>query len=194
MYGYSGLQNTAPNLFYTKRGDVVYYTAAVGIVYNDEENVQKFFLRHTDDIQCLTMHSDFDTVATGQVGAEPIVFIWSAEGVTDRDKHPGPEGREEPIRIKLPYGQRAVQCMGFSKHGDNGLLATVSTDNEHTVNIWNWRDCNVDGVDVPLASGIGKQGTPPQVLFGVLLRVSIEDAYAHVLGPGNHASGSVPED
>ena len=53
--------------------------------------------------------------------------------------------------------------MGFSKHGDNGLLATVSTDNEHTVNIWNWRDCNVDGVDVPLASGIGKQGTPPQV-------------------------------
>eukprot|EP01043_Picozoa_sp_COSAG02_P113606 COSAG02_NODE_49856_length_324_cov_0.728889_1_plen_33_part_01 len=33
----------------------MYYTAAVGIVYNDEENVQKFFLRHTDDIQCLTM-------------------------------------------------------------------------------------------------------------------------------------------
>ena len=86
------------------------------------------------------MHPDRDTVATGQVGAEPVVWIWSAEGVTDRDKDPGPETREEPIEIKLPYGQRAVQCMGFSQTGEGNLLATVSTDNEHTINIWNWRD------------------------------------------------------
>ena len=163
VYGYSGLKNTAPNLFYTKRGHVVYYTAAVGIVYDKDLNQQKFFLRHDDDVQCLTMHPDRDTVATGQVGAEPVVWIWSAEGVTDRDKDPGPETREEPIEIKLPYGQRAVQCMGFSQTGEGNLLATVSTDNEHTINIWNWRDCRADGVDVPLATGIGKQGTPPQV-------------------------------
>ena len=163
VYGYSGLKNTAPNLFYTKRGAVVYYTAAVGIVYEKESNTQKFFLRHDDDVQCLTIHKDRDTVATGQVGAEPVVWIWSAEGVTDRDKDAGPEGIEDPIEIKLPYGQRAVQCMGFSKTGTGDLLATVSTDNEHTINIWNWRDCRVDGVDVALATGIGKQGTPPQV-------------------------------
>ena len=163
VYGYSGLKNTAPNLFYTKRGAVVYYTAAVGIVYEKETNTQKFFLRHDDDVQCLTIHKDRDTVATGQVGAEPVVWIWSAEGVTDRDKDPGPEGNEDPIEIKLPYGQRAVQCMGFSQTGTGDLLATVSTDNEHTINIWNWRDCRVDGVDVPMATGIGKQGTPPQV-------------------------------
>jgi hypothetical protein len=79
VFGYSGLNNTAPNLFYTSEGDVVYYTAAVGIVYNDETNHQKFFLRHDDDINCLTIHpDDRDTVATGQVGAEPIVWIWSA--------------------------------------------------------------------------------------------------------------------
>ena len=47
----AGLGNTAPNLFYTSAGDVVYYTAGVGIVYNDETNVQRFFLRHDDDIQ-----------------------------------------------------------------------------------------------------------------------------------------------
>ena len=136
VFGYSGLKNTAPNLYYSMKGHVVYYTAAVGIVYNDEENKQKFFLRHTDDIQCLTMHHDYDTVATGQVGSEPIVYIWSANGIYDRDKNPGPNNQEEPIEIKLPYGQRAVQCMGFSKTGTGDLLATVSTDNEHTVNIW----------------------------------------------------------
>eukprot|EP01051_Picozoa_sp_SAG22_P022434 SAG22_NODE_5370_length_1026_cov_2.165049_1_plen_104_part_00 len=41
VFGYSGLGNTAPNLFYTAAGDVVYYTAGVGIVYNDETNAQK---------------------------------------------------------------------------------------------------------------------------------------------------------
>ena len=35
VFGYSGLNNVSPNLFYTNRGDIVYYTAAVGIVYND---------------------------------------------------------------------------------------------------------------------------------------------------------------
>jgi hypothetical protein len=44
--------------------------------------------------------------------------------------------------------------MGFSQTGEGNLLATVSTDNEHTINIWNWRDCRADGVDVPLATGI----------------------------------------
>ena len=58
VYGYSGLKNTAPNLFYTKRGHVVYYTAAVGIVYDKDLNQQKFFLRHDDDVQCLTMHPE----------------------------------------------------------------------------------------------------------------------------------------
>eukprot|EP01052_Picozoa_sp_SAG31_P054933 SAG31_NODE_14887_length_782_cov_0.916545_2_plen_135_part_01 len=32
VYGYSGLGNTAPNLFFAGTGDVVYYTAAVGML------------------------------------------------------------------------------------------------------------------------------------------------------------------
>ena len=51
VFGYSSPKNRAPNLFYSKEGDVVYYTAAVGIVYDDDNNRQKFFLRHDDDIQ-----------------------------------------------------------------------------------------------------------------------------------------------
>eukprot|EP01047_Picozoa_sp_COSAG01_P119491 COSAG01_NODE_48199_length_383_cov_0.964789_1_plen_66_part_01 len=52
VFGYSSPKNRAPNLFYSAKGDVVYYTAAVGIVYDDDNNRQKFFLRHDDDIQC----------------------------------------------------------------------------------------------------------------------------------------------
>lgn len=63
----------SPNLFYTASGDMVYYTAAVGIVYNKTTHTQKFFLGHTDDIMCLAIHPDRNLVATGQVRlARPI--------------------------------------------------------------------------------------------------------------------------
>ena len=41
--------------------------AAVGIVYNRDRHSQKFYLGHTDDILCLTIHPAKDIVATGQV-------------------------------------------------------------------------------------------------------------------------------
>ena len=63
----SGHNNVSPNLFYTANGDMVYYAAAVGIVYNKTTHSQKFFLGHTDDIMCLAIHPDRHLVATGQV-------------------------------------------------------------------------------------------------------------------------------
>lgn len=34
---------------------------------------------HTDDITSLTMSSDRQWVATGQVGSAPAVFVWNAK-------------------------------------------------------------------------------------------------------------------
>lgn len=171
VFGYSGLNNTAPNLFYTSEGDVVYYTAAVGIVYNDETNHQKFFLRHDDDINCLAIHpDDRDTVATGQVGAEPSVWIWSASTLK------GPQGLKgrargeklEPVKIKLPYGERGVQCLAFSRTGNKentgDTLVTVSTDNLHTVRVWKWKELDAAGNVKLIAAAASSQGVPPQVM------------------------------
>ena len=43
VYGYAGKYNTASNLFWTADGKIVYYVAAVGIVYNPETHTQDFF-------------------------------------------------------------------------------------------------------------------------------------------------------
>lgn len=89
VFGYSSPKNVSPNLFYNKEADAVYYTASVGIVYDDDLNRQKFFLRHDDDIMCLAMNpKDRDTVATGQVGAEPTVWVWSSSGVKNAKMDP----------------------------------------------------------------------------------------------------------
>lgn len=58
------------NLFYTQTGEIVYHVAAVGVVYNRQQNTQRFYMGHDDDILCLAIHPLKDFVATGQVTAE----------------------------------------------------------------------------------------------------------------------------
>ena len=43
VYGCEGLDSTAPNLFWTAEGKLVYYVAALGIVYDPSNHTQKFF-------------------------------------------------------------------------------------------------------------------------------------------------------
>jgi hypothetical protein len=202
VFGYSSPKNRAPNLFYSAKGDVVYYTAAVGIVYDDDNNRQKFFLRHDDDIQCLAMSPDRDTVATGQVGAEPVVWIWSASTL----KGPkDPLGKSEPVMLQLPYGHRGVVVLGFNRDGawavasfcaavlagislcnvcscheisraqrpaSGTKLATVSTDDEHTISIWDWQLKEVE------ATGSACQGIPP-MCWGIVWNPFFGDDGAH---------------
>lgn len=67
------------NLRYLKSGKVVYNAAALGIVYDLENNTQTFFNNHTDDIISLDLHPDGVLVATGELGPKPYIFVWDSE-------------------------------------------------------------------------------------------------------------------
>lgn len=45
----------------------MFNTAAVGVVFDSINNVQKFYLEHTDDIVSMAIHPKKEIVATGQV-------------------------------------------------------------------------------------------------------------------------------
>eukprot|EP01051_Picozoa_sp_SAG22_P010450 SAG22_NODE_943_length_6400_cov_3.214093_2_plen_86_part_00 len=47
--------------------------------------------------------------------------------------------------------------------GNQDLLLTVSLDNQHTINVWEWRKRDPEGNVRLLASAASSQGTPPQV-------------------------------
>ena len=53
---------------------------------------------------------------------------------------PGQEEKRErePICLTLPYGHRGIIALAFSG-GEGEKLATVSTDNDHTVTVWDWK-------------------------------------------------------
>lgn len=66
MFSYHGY-NACNNAFYTQSNEIVFHTAAIGIVYNQHSHEQRFYLGHDDDILCLTVHDEEDMIATGQV-------------------------------------------------------------------------------------------------------------------------------
>ena len=65
VYGYRG-RDCRSNLYYLPTGEMVYFVAAVVVLYNVEEQSQRHYLGHTDDVKSLAIHPNKMLVATGQ--------------------------------------------------------------------------------------------------------------------------------
>jgi WD40 repeat protein len=134
VFGYRAI-DSRNNIFYTdKSNEIVYMTAALGIVLNTDTNTQRFFgggdksklKGHDDDVTALAIHPKRKYVATGQVGKDPLICVWAAQDCSLLAK------------FKLGKDTRAVKCLGFSKNGK--YLAAVGDDNDHTVAVWDWEE------------------------------------------------------
>nr|XP_034963441.1 echinoderm microtubule-associated protein-like 5 isoform X5 [Zootoca vivipara] len=123
VHGYRGY-DCRSNLFYTQTGEIVYHVAAVGVVYNRQQNTQRFYLGHDDDILCLAIHPLKDYVATGQVGRDCSIHIWDTETI-------------KPLSVLKGYHQYGVCAVDFSADGKR--LASVGIDDNHTIVLWDWR-------------------------------------------------------
>ncbi|EGR34536.1 hypothetical protein IMG5_007950 [Ichthyophthirius multifiliis] len=125
-------ENTRQNLYYTSMPNkIVYFSAAVGIILDTSTNNQEFFgdglvtpnlQGHNDDIECLDISRDGDTVATGQRGQNPLIYIWSAK--TKKVIHKIQQGR----------GSRLAKCIKFSPDGK--YLFSVDESNDHCIHVY----------------------------------------------------------
>lgn len=138
VYGYRSA-DTRQNVKFNCNGEVVYMTAAVGVILDTGSNTQKFFGgkcaetshkskandmdQHTDDILALAISNDRKTVVTGQVGQAPVLFTWDA--CTGEKKQ----------RFKMAKGGRGVNAVAFSE--DGSLIGCVDLHNEHNVYVFN---------------------------------------------------------
>lgn len=68
VYGYRG-RDCRANLHLLPTGEVIYFVASVVVLYNVEEQVQRHYLGHTDDIRCIAIHPNKLVVATGQTAS-----------------------------------------------------------------------------------------------------------------------------
>ena len=125
-YGYRGF-DTRQNAFYNK-GELVYHTAAVGVVYNPIYETQK----HITDDEAMTAeelrrhreheNEDKTTFATGEIGRKPKIVVWSSDDC-------------KPLAV----------LQGFHRSGSRAVLqpcgkylASVGQDC-HSVAIYDWQ-------------------------------------------------------
>lgn len=77
VYGYRSY-DTRDNVRYNSQGEIVYHTAACGIVLNKNKNTMRVNTSHNDDITCLDANLSKGLVATGEMGRWPSLVIWDA--------------------------------------------------------------------------------------------------------------------
>lgn len=129
VYGYRG-RDCRSNLYYLPTGEVIYFTAAVVVLYNVEEQTQRHYLGHTDDVKCLAIHPDKIRIASGQVAGherkegKPHVRIWDSVSLNTLSV------------LGLGDFDRAVCCISFSTLDKGQLLVAVDEANEHAISVW----------------------------------------------------------
>uniref|UniRef100_A0A673J521 Echinoderm microtubule-associated protein-like 2 n=1 Tax=Sinocyclocheilus rhinocerous TaxID=307959 RepID=A0A673J521_9TELE len=134
VYGYRG-RDCRSNLYLLPTGEIVYFNASVVVLYNVEEQQQRHYLGHNDDVKCLAIHPDMVTIATGQVAGtskdgkalQPHVRVW--DSVSLNTLHV----------IGAGVFDRAVTCVAFSKSNGGAHLCAVDDANDHILSVWDWQ-------------------------------------------------------
>nr|XP_055052698.1 echinoderm microtubule-associated protein-like 2 isoform X1 [Misgurnus anguillicaudatus] len=134
VYGYRG-RDCRSNLYLLPTGEIVYFNASVVVLYNVEEQQQRHYLGHNDDVKCLAIHPDMVTIATGQVAGtskegkplQPHVRVW--DSVSLNTLHV----------IGMGVIDRAVTCVAFSKSNGGAHLCAVDDANDHILSVWDWQ-------------------------------------------------------
>ncbi|XP_049625744.1 echinoderm microtubule-associated protein-like 1 isoform X1 [Suncus etruscus] len=134
VYGYRG-RDCRNNLYLLPTGETVYFIASVVVLYNVEEQLQRHYSGHNDDVKCLAVHPDRITIATGQVAGTskdgkhlpPHVRIW--DSVTLNTLHV----------LGTGFFDRAVTCIAFSKSNGGSSLCAVDDSNDHVLSVWDWQ-------------------------------------------------------
>ncbi|XP_026861611.2 echinoderm microtubule-associated protein-like 2 isoform X1 [Electrophorus electricus] len=134
VFGYRG-RDCRSNLYLLPTGEIVYFNASVVVLYSVEEQQQRHYLGHNDDVKCLAIHPDMVTIATGQVAGTskdgkllpPHVRVW--DSVSLNTLHV----------IGMGVFDRAVTCVAFSKSNGGAHMCAVDDANDHILSVWDWQ-------------------------------------------------------
>ncbi|XP_046432655.1 echinoderm microtubule-associated protein-like 2 isoform X2 [Neodiprion fabricii] len=132
VYGYRG-KDCRSNLHLLPTGEIVYFVAAVVVLYNPEEHSQRHYIGHTDDVKCIAIHPNKLLIATGQVAgtdrrdALPHIRIWNSVSLTTNHI------------IGTGEFDGAICCLSFSKADGGNLLCAIDETSDHNISIWDWQ-------------------------------------------------------
>lgn len=130
-YGYRG-KDARNNLYLLPTGEMVYFVAGVVVLYNVEDQMQRHYNEHSDDVKCLAIHPNQLTIATGQCAgtkddAQPQVRVWDSASLNTLHV------------LGVGELQRGVSCLSFSLTDGGAQLAIVDDGQDKTLSVWDWQ-------------------------------------------------------
>ncbi|XP_055594510.1 echinoderm microtubule-associated protein-like 2 isoform X2 [Uranotaenia lowii] len=132
VYGYRG-KDCRSNLHQLPTGEMVYFVAAVVILYNMDEQSQRHYQGHTDDVKSLAVHPNKLLVASGQCGGHdghdtlPHIRVWNSVSLATLNI------------IGMGEFTGAINCLSFSRADSGTILAAIDDSPDKIISIWDWQ-------------------------------------------------------
>jgi WD40 repeat protein len=178
VYGYRA-EDSRMNCFFNKNGNACYFTAALGVILDQDKNTQKFFgggqtdnkskqvarddMYHTNDITAMDMSTCRGVCATGQNGSVPVAFTWDATT------------GEKKGRYKLDKGSREVTAIAISQDGK--YVAMCDNHNDHNIFVF----------DLAKGTQVKKDKTGPDRIYHMAWSLKKDDSIIATAGEKHFA-------
>ncbi|XP_070506717.1 echinoderm microtubule-associated protein-like CG42247 [Chironomus tepperi] len=146
VHGYRGIDSRR-NLWVLPSGELLYYVAAVAILYDREEENQRHYTGHTEDIMCMDVHPSRELVGSGQRGgrdrkSQAHVRIWSTES----------------LQTLYVFGMgeldTGVLSVAFSQLNGGSYILAVDAGRESILSVWQWQWGHLLGKVATLQEGL----------------------------------------
>ncbi|XP_045445645.1 echinoderm microtubule-associated protein-like CG42247 [Melitaea cinxia] len=131
VYGYRGTDSRR-NLWVLPTGELLYYVAAVAVMYDRDEESQRHYTGHTEDIQCMELHPSRELVASGQRAgrgrrAQAHVRIWSTDTL-------------QTLHVfGMAEFEAGVAAVAFSQLNGGSYVLAVDAGRESILSVWQWQ-------------------------------------------------------
>ncbi|KAH1003387.1 hypothetical protein HUJ05_011311 [Dendroctonus ponderosae] len=131
VYGYRGT-DSRKNLWVLPTGELLYYVAAIAVMFDRDEDTQRHYLGHTEDIQCMDLHPSREMVASGQKGGrnrktQAHIRIWSTQ----------------TLQTLYVFGmgefELGVVAVAFSFLNGGSYVLGVDGGRESILSVWQWQ-------------------------------------------------------
>ncbi|XP_076265445.1 doublecortin-domain-containing echinoderm-microtubule-associated protein isoform X2 [Rhynchophorus ferrugineus] len=131
VYGYRGT-DSRKNLWVLPTGELLYYVAAVAVMFDRDEETQRHYIGHTEDIQCMDLHPSREMVASGQRAGrnrktQAHIRIWSTE----------------TLQTLYVFGmgefEVGVAAVAFSHLNGGSYVLGVDAGRESILSVWQWQ-------------------------------------------------------
>uniref|UniRef100_T1GP14 WD repeat-containing protein 55 homolog n=1 Tax=Megaselia scalaris TaxID=36166 RepID=T1GP14_MEGSC len=145
-HGYRGI-DARRNLWVLPSGELLYYVAAVAILLDRDEEAQRHYTGHTEDIMCMDVHPSRELVASGQRAgrdrkSQAHVRIWSTE----------------TLQTLYVFGMGeldgGVSAVAFSQLNGGSYILAVDAGRESILSVWQWQWGHLLGKVATLQEGL----------------------------------------